>query len=95
LTILGVWRMDQFQIFNLISAGRLGKRWNAVGVHRSVTTFVVAWFVVTSTANQVTSFAVEGPEGNFIVEFEVLCDVEQDFENRHRFANLTMQFIIF
>jgi hypothetical protein len=66
----------------------------------SVTSFVVAWFVVnwigvTSIVNKVTSFAVEGPEDDSIVEFEVLCDVEQDFENRHMliFANLKIESI--
>jgi len=76
----------------------LGKRWNDVGGHRSVASFVVALFVVTWFAVTwfvVISFAVEGPEDDSIVEFEVLCDVEQDFENRHMliFANLTMQSI--
>jgi hypothetical protein len=81
-------RIEKFQILSLISAGRLGKRWNDVGGHRSVASFMVALFVV-------TWFAVEGPEDDSIVEFEVLCDVEQDVENRHMliFANLTMQSI--
>jgi hypothetical protein len=88
-------RIEKFQILSLISAGRVGKRWNDVGGYRSVALFVVALFVVTWFV--VISFAVEGPEDDSIVGFEVLCDVEQDFENRHMliFANLTMQSIKF